>query len=297
MNVTTKILLTLCVAATCKLNVGRAAAPVRELIYAQVSDVPLALDLHLPEATAPDSGYPTIIWVHGGAWRSGSKESVPIQELVERGYVIASVNYRLSPVAKFPAQIHDIKAAIRFLRANAIDLKLDQRKMIVAGVSAGAHLAALVGVTNGHAELEGAVGEHLQVDSSVAAIVSFFGASNLRSILSQSTPYGLNMRVPALELLLGGDPESRADLARLASPVEHVSADDPPLLLIHGDQDPQMPIQQSHELHGKYKGVKRPVQFEVVHGGKHGGDEHYTPAMLELVAKFLEQHLASVPRK
>lgn len=297
MNVTTKVLLTLCAAATCKLSVGRAAEPVRELIYAQLSDSSLALDLHLPEAAMPHAGYPTIVWIHGGAWRSGSKENVPIQKLVGRGYAIASVDYRLSTVAKFPAQVHDIKAAIRFLRAKADDLGLDQRTMVVAGASAGAHLAALVGVTNQHAELEGSVGEYLQVDSSVAAIVSFFGASNLQSILSQSTPYGLNMRVPALELLLGGHPEKPGDLARLASPVEHVSADDPPLLLIHGDQDPQMPIQQSHELHGKYKGVKRPVQFEVVHGGKHGGDEYYTPAMLNLVAEFLEQHVGRLPSK
>ena len=142
-------------------------------------------------------------------------------------------------------------------------------------------------MTNGHVALEGEIGDHRSEDSSVQAIVSFYGASNLTSILSQSTPHGLSVRVPALELLLGGSPEAEPVLAKLASPVVHVDAKDPPLLLLHGDQDPQMPINQSHELEGAYKQVGGPVRLEVVHGGGHGGERFYTSPQLERVAAFL----------
>jgi acetyl esterase/lipase len=260
----------------------------RDLEYARVGEHSLKLDLYLPKGV---KGPPLIVWVHGGGWRSGSKSQVPVQKLVDDVWAIASVDYRLSPVARFPAQVHDIKAAIRFLRAKAKDHGYDAGKVVVAGASAGGHLAALVGVSGGVKELEGAVGEHLKESSDVQAIVSYYGASNLETILAQSTPHGLKVRVPALELLLGGPPEEKGELARLASPVAHVDDKDPPLLLLHGDQDPQMPINQSHELHGKYKEANRPVEFVVIHGGVHGGAGFYEPAMLMRVRTFIERHV------
>jgi dipeptidyl aminopeptidase/acylaminoacyl peptidase len=161
----------------------------------------------------------------------------------------------------------------------------------VAGSSAGAHLAALAGVTNGHAALEGSIGEHRGVSSEFQAIVSYFGASNFTTILKQSTPHGLNVRVPALELLLGGSLEAVSEIARLASPVSHVDRNDPPLLLLHGDQDPQMPINQSHELQGKYEELGLPVHLEVVHGAAHGGVAFYDAKRTALVKTFLDKHL------
>jgi acetyl esterase/lipase len=256
-----------------------------DIEYAVVGKHRLRLDIYQPTATQKP---PLIVWVHGGAWRAGSRNSVPIRELVGHGFTIASVDYRLSPVAKFPAQVHDIKAAIRFLRANAEEYKFDTREIFIAGASAGGHLAALVGVTNGVKELEGNVGEHLGESSDVQRIVSFYGASNLQTILSQSTPHGLSVRKPALDLLLGGQPDAEPERARLASPVAHVDRTDPPLLLIHGDQDPQMPINQAHELHGRYKAFGLPIQFEVVHGAAHGGRGFYESEMLNRVAEYLK---------
>ena len=258
---------------------------IRNVEYAVADRQQLLLDVYQP-ADAQKS--PLIVWVHGGAWRAGSKSNVPIERLVDHGFAIASVDYRLSPVATFPAQVHDIKAAIRYLRANAGTYKVDPEQLIIAGSSAGGHLAALAGVTNGVAALEGSIGEHLSESSEIQGIISFFGASNLRTILSQSTPHGLSVRVPALKLLLGGQPADRQDLAKLASPVEHVDGADPPLLLIHGDQDPQMPINQAHELHGKYRHLKLPVAFEVVHGGAHGGKGFFDDEMLDRVADYLK---------
>ncbi len=253
-----------------------------DITFASIDDSDLKLDIYLAKEAAENS--PLIVWVHGGAWRAGSKKSVPILGLTTMGYSIASVDYRLSPVAPFPAQVFDIKAAIRFLRAHGRRYGVKADTIIVGGASAGGHLAALVGVTNSLAELEGNVGGNLDHSSSVQGIVSFYGASNLTSILAQSTPHGLNVRVPALDLLLDGGPSKNPDLAKLASPVRHVDESDPPLLLIHGDQDPQMPINQSHELHGEYKTAKLQVDFKVVHGGAHGGSIFYTPSQLRLIA-------------
>ena len=256
--------------------------------YARVDEHRLLLDLYLPEKAV---GAPLLVWVHGGAWRAGSKSRMPLESLVEDGWAIASVDYRLTPVARFPAQVHDIKAAVRFLRAKAADYGFDAGKIAVAGNSAGGHLAALVGTTNGHKDLEGSVGKHLEESSNVQATVSFYGASNLTTILDQSTPHGLGVRIPALQLLLGGQPEDKTEIARLASPIFHVDPSDPPLLLIHGDQDPQMPISQSHELDGRYKELGLSVQLEVVHGAVHGGPEFYDEIRLPIIKKFLKTHL------
>jgi len=265
---------------------SRPLTVVRDVEYARIGEHSLKLDLHLPiEKSRP----PLIVWVHGGAWRSGSKSNMPLTRLVEEGYAVASVDYRLSVQAKFPAQIHDIKAAIRFLRGHSDEWRLTAKKIVIAGDSAGAHLAALVGVSNESKELEGEIGNDRSQSSDVQGIISFYGAANLTTILSQSTPHGLKVRIPALELLLGGPSTNVVELARLASPVFHVDRADPPLLLFHGDQDPQMPINQSHELHGAYRTVKAPVEFDVVHGAGHGGAQFYDVERLAAVKRFLRQ--------
>ncbi len=260
-----------------------------DIIYATAGDVQLKLDFYEPIQRRPER--PLVIWIHGGAWRSGSKTDVPIRALREYGFAIASVDYRLSPVAKFPAQIHDIKAAVRFLRSHCDRLGVDNNRFVLAGASAGGHLAVLAAVSDGVQALSGLPPTAPEISSQVQAIVSFYGAGNLQTILAQSTPYGINMRVPALELLLGAIPEKVPDLARLASPVEHIDATDPPLWLFHGDQDPQMPINQSHELVGAYKRVGLPVNFDVVYGGAHGGAEFYSKERIAQLSDALHATL------
>ncbi len=260
----------------------------KDIPYGQVEGRVLLVDIYMPRDT-PDP--PLLVWVHGGAWRRGSKDSVGPLGLASAGYAIASVDFRLSGEAPFPAQIHDIKAAIRFLRAEAPTYGYDAERIAISGGSSGGHLAAFVGVTNGHAALEGDVGDHLDQSSSVQAIVDYYGPTNLASILPQSTPHGLSVRQPALDLLLGGQPNAVPELAELASVVTHVDATDPPLLILHGDQDPQVPINQSHELHGAYKELGLAVSFEVVHGAAHGGRAFNDAERLELVERLLERAL------
>ena len=261
----------------------------QDVVFATIGEKRLALDIYLPEGV---ENAPLLVWVHGGAWRSGSKTDVPAV-FVENGFATASVDYRLSVEAKFPAQVHDIKAAIRFLRANGKEYGLRTDRIAIAGSSAGAHLAALVGVTNGHPELEGVVGDYADESSDVQAILSYFGASNLTSILRQSTPHGLSVRKPALDLFLGGQPDVVPDMAKLASPLFHVDAGDPPLLLLHGDQDPQMPINQSHEMDGIYQRHDLEVSFDVVHGAAHGGPAFYEDDHLESALSFLGQTIGN----
>lgn len=260
----------------------------RDIEYAKVGEHTLRLDLYLPAKEGPK---PLIVWVHGGAWRSGSKKNMPLEALLERGYAIASVDYRLSPVAPFPAQVHDIKAAIRFLRAKHEEYGINTKRIAIAGASAGGHLAALVGVTNGHKELEGTVGEHPDQSSDVAAIVDMYGPTNFLTILKQSTPHGLGVRIPALQLLLRKQPEDDPQLAKLASPVFHVDKEDPPLLLIHGVQDPQVPINQSLELHGAYSQVGRPVHLHLIHDAVHGGPQFTDAERIDLMDRLLSEIL------
>lgn len=263
----------------------------KDLTYASTDGHELKLDLYLPTGVKSP---PLLVFVHGGAWTNGSKASAPLQ-FVNHGIATASVDFRQSTEARFPAQIHDIKAAIRFLRANAAKYGFDGARIGITGESSGGHLAALVGVSNGVPELEGTLGTARDQSSNVQAIVVYYGASNLTTILAQSTPFGLNMRRPALERLLGALPEAVPDLARLASPVMHVDRNDPPLFLLHGDQDPQMPVNQALEMQGAYEKLGLDVQLRIVHGAAHGGAAFYAPEHLQPVLAFLDRTLGVKP--
>jgi acetyl esterase/lipase len=257
----------------------------RDVVYARVDGRALALDLYIPAGVAAP---PLVVWVHGGAWTSGTKANAPAQ-FVEHGYAMASVDFRQSTDARFPAQVHDIKAAIRFLRASAQRYGYRADRIAIAGSSSGGHLAALVGVTNGVPALEGHEGENLDQSSSVQAILDYFGASDLTTILAQSTPYGLGVRRPALVRLLGAIPEDTRALAELASPVRHVDRGDPPLFLIHGDADPQMPPQQSVELQRAYEKLGLDVELRILPGAKHGGNEFFSSPNLDAALAFLKR--------
>ena len=159
------------------------AEPVRtnDIEYARVDGKPLLLDLYRP--SAPGAAPPLLVWVHGGAWENGSKAQMPLSALVENGFAIASLDFRPASAAPFPGQAHEIKAAIRYLRASADRHGYDATRIGILGASSGGHLAALVGTTNGTATLEGGLGDHLKESSAVQAIVSYFPASNLTTIL------------------------------------------------------------------------------------------------------------------
>lgn len=287
--------ITMCLSAFMSLALVPAAhAQTREfkdVVYAKVDDKSLAVDIYVPQSKTKRLP-PLMVWVHGGAWYLYDKKQYP-KALVEAGFAVASLDFRQSTEARFPAQIHDIKAGIRFLRSKAADYGYRVDRIAIGGASSGGHLAAMVGVSNGDQQLEGTLGDYLSASSKVDAIVDYFGASNLTTILAQSTPYGLSVRQPALDKLLGAQPDSVLELAKLASPVLHVDRNDPPLLLLHGDQDPQMPINQSHELQGAYEKLGRDAKLIVVHGAAHAGPIFYEGEQLKQVVEFLRRTIGN----
>lgn len=257
----------------------------KDVVYATVGGKPLALDLYMPGNVEHP---PLVVWVHGGAWTNGNKSQYPAF-LVERGFAVASLDFRSTNEARFPANVHDIKAGIRFLRAKAEEYGYRSGRIAIAGASSGGHLAALVGTTNGNKDLEGNEGDHLDVSSNVQAIVSYFGASDLTTILAQSTPDGLAVRAPALQRLFGSPPDKAPQLAQLASPVFQVDPTDPPLYLLHGDNDLQMPVNQALELQSVYQDAGLRVQLMILHGVGHQGEPFFQGRPVETVVTFLKR--------
>ncbi len=256
-----------------------------DIPYATVGSRTLRLDLHLPDT---DRTPPLVIYLHGGAWSGGDKAEVP-PFLVEGGYAVASLDFRSSEEARFPANVHDIRAGIRFLRAQADRYGYRADRIAVTGASSGGHLAALVGVTNDHADLEGQVGDHPGQSSRVQAIITWVGASNLATIIPQSTPQGLEVRVPALQALLGALPEEVPELTLLASPVAHVDAGDPPVLILHGDQDLTMPVNQALELDAAYRRAGLVAELMIIPGVGHVARPFFTGPAVDRALDFLHR--------
>lgn len=241
------------------------------------------LDLYLPEKAAKPS--PLVVWIHGGGWRGGSKENPPLLWLLERGYAVASINYRLSQHAPFPAQIHDCKAAIRWLRANASKYGIDPNRIGVAGGSAGGHLVALLGTGGDVQELEGNLGV-TGVSSRVQAVCDIFGPADF----VRFEPLNRDPK-SVLAQLLGGTVEEKKKLARLASPVTHASKDDPPFLILHGTADKVVPIAQSEILEQTLKQAGVEVTLVKIEGAGHGGPQFNTPEIRKTIADFFDKHL------
>jgi acetyl esterase/lipase len=263
------------------------AQVLRDLEYARVGARSLRLDLYLPQRTA-GARLPVVVWIHGGGWRGGDKARTRAPEVLGEGYVVASIGYRLSHEATFPAQIHDCKAAIRWLRAHADRYGLDPERIGAWGSSAGGHLAALLGTSGDVPELEGTVGEHLDLSSRVQAVCDFFGPADFLAVLEPGAWPSAGRPASAESLLLGGPVAERVDLARLASPVTHVSADDPPFLIVHGDEDRIVPLDQSERLHRALTAAGVEGTLHVVKGGGHGFRD---PTVDALVRQFFDRHL------
>jgi len=256
--------------------------------YARVGDRSLALDLYRPEAI--DDPLPVIIWLHGGGWRAGDKHPCPLAGLANRGYAVVSVGYRLTQEAGFPAQIHDCKAAVRFLRANAEQLCIDPDRMGLWGGSAGGHLVALLGTTGDGAspEIEGTLGV-TGVSSRVSAAFAMFPVTDLRR-LYQGEQTNWKMRY-AVRRLLRGTPMAQPALAHSASPVSYVSPDDAPFMFVHGRGDPLIPVDQSELLSTKLVARGVPSEVVVLEDFGHGNDILYRHDVRRLGRAFMDHHL------
>lgn len=277
------LLLNLCSAETGK--------KIKDIKFTKKNEHDLKLDLYLPEKTEKSA---LVVWIHGGGWQKGSKKDCKLNWLTEHGYSVASISYRLSQVAKFPAQLHDCKGAIRWLRANSSKYGFETNDIIVAGSSAGGHLAALVGTTSGNERLEGEVGGNLTQPSSVSAIIDYYGPTDF-ILRSKTQPSRANEVGSVVYNLLGGGADKKVGLAKLASAAHHVTKDDPPLLIFHGDKDNTVLIDQSEAIIKAYKSKGLSVQMNVLPGKKHGGAVFYHGENRKRVLEFLEEVLNPKP--
>lgn len=235
--------------------------------YAAPGGVPNLLDLYLP-AVAPAKPIPAILYIHGGAWLEGDKRPCLAAALVPLGFAVVSVNYRLSAQATYPAQIFDCKAAVRWTRAHAKFYDIDSRRIGVIGVSAGGHLAALLGTSGDVAELEGDLG-NLDQSSVVQAVVDFCGPTDLSLMVAPVKP---GQRPPATPItkLLGGHPSELPKLAAMANPVTYITAKAAPFMIVHGANDKIVPPSQSQILHDALKKAGVPVTLKIIPGADHG---------------------------
>jgi acetyl esterase/lipase len=243
-------------------------------------------DLYLPKV-ASDRPFPFILWIHGGAWMMSDKQWNNVKYLVQQGYAIASIDYRLSTEAGFPAQIQDCNAALNFILAHAAEFNIDSRRFVVGGASAGAHLALLLGLARSEDDFGAA--------SSVRplAILDFFGPADLAAIVNQlkanRSEKGLATMREASNKLLGAAIEQVPDKAMIASPVTYVRADSPPVLILHGGKDDLVPIAQSLHLHEVLKRTGAQSEFISLDMAGHDGPMFSTPEIQPKVIAFLKQ--------
>jgi len=261
----------------------------QNLTYAVVDSGPLLLDLYLPKNV--NGSAPLIIWIHGGGWKNGSKENcLPVRlGFTERGYAVASINYRLTGIAPFPAQIEDCKAAVRWLRTHAGKYGLNPDEFGVWGSSAGGHLVALLGTSGDVSSFD--TGENTQVSSRVQAVCDYYGPSDFRT-MGTAPGFERHARDDSPEsALLGGTPDKKPETAKAASPVTHVTPDDPPFLIVHGDQDRTVPLDQSRRMDAALHTAGVETELIILPGAGHGGPAFSSPEMTAKVAAFFDRHL------
>lgn len=286
----------------------KVAPDYRDAEYAVASGESQKLDIYLP--TTGTKPYPVVVWVHGGAWMAGDKSSATtaVNWLLPQGFAIVSINYRLSGVAKYPAQINDCKGAIRWMKAHAADYNFDTNRIGVWGSSAGGHLVALMGTTGDVGattidtvtmDLEGTTGGNLDRSSRIQAVCDWFGPTDFLEIWKY--PSGLDHDAPDSpeSQLLGSPILTAPERCMLANPITFITPDDPPMLIMHGTKDNTVPFNQSELLAAALTPVYEPLGkdalfYPIVDAG-HGGGGFNADSTRQRVVAFFKRHLQSAP--
>lgn len=265
---------------------------IKDVVYGEVDGIKLYLDIVKPKMNY--SKMPAIVFIHGGGWKSGDKNSgiFRLIPFAQKGYFCVSINYRLSGIAKFPAQIEDCKCAIRFLRANFEKYNIDPDKIGVWGTSAGGHLASLLGTTADIKEFEGKGGWE-GYSSKVNAVCDWFGPSDFLVGFEKSEKIGSPYAV--ISELLGGPIEELKEKARKASPVYYVNKNCPPFLIMHGDKDNVVPFIQSQILYEKLKENNVPVTLVKIKDAGHGIG--FKKEVMDFVFAFFDYYLKGEKEK
>lgn len=256
----------------------------RDVEYGKGGDETLRLDLAWPESLADRA--PCVVVIHGGAWRAGNKSAHTdlIYKFAQTGYVSASLQYRFCPKHVFPAQVEDVKCAVRYLRANAERLHIDPARFGAVGFSAGAHLSMMLGVTNEKDGLEGNGGWPDQ-PSQVQAVVAYFGPTELAAADIPAAS------LPLVRDFIGGTAQEKPDAYAKASPVTFVSAGDAPLLIFQGTKDPLVPHTQAYKMADAMTAAGVPGRVELLLGAAHGWGGEQLDRTVKETFLFFEQKL------
>lgn len=250
-----------------------------------------AMDIAVP-SPAPASPAPAAVYVHGGGWQTGDRGGGGFlpqlrPQLLAKGFVVVSIDYRLAPANKWPAQIEDVKCAVRYLRANAATYGIDASRIGAWGGSAGGHLVSLLGTSDASAGFD--VGADTSLSSRVQAVVDLFGPADLTS-----SDWGTS-GADTIRAVFGVEPGTSGDVLARASPVTYVSRDDPPFLILQGDRDQTVPASQSRELADRLGAAGVPATLVMVKGGSHGlaerSEQPGPDALVRTIVDFLVRTL------
>ncbi|EOW9408888.1 alpha/beta hydrolase fold domain-containing protein [Vibrio cholerae] len=266
----------------------------KDITFKTVDGRVLKLDLYKPKAERIQP-YPLLIWVHGGAWKRGSKDDIPtknpllLSSVLQQGYALAAVNYRLSGEATFPAPVQDINDAVNFLYDNALQFHIKADKVVMMGRSAGGHLAGLMGTTNTHSNLT----FYAKPKYQVKAVVSFFGPTDLLVLANKGGKE--TSKQSSVSRFLGDTPSAIPQIAKQASSTSYVNERTPPFIQFHGTVDKQVPLEQSQLLKAKLDeyGINNQLWIEqnVGHSDPIFDTEKYVPKVIT----FIKEHLPTEP--
>jgi acetyl esterase/lipase len=259
-----------------------------DLVYRRAGGRTERLDVYVPARVPPPGGWPAVLAIHGGGWRGGSKRDYGPRAaaLVNHGYVVVAVDYALSApgAPSWPANLEDLRAAVRWLRRNAAVYHVDPNRIAAMGASAGGHLAALLATLPDGPDGASHSEPSASASARVQAVIDFYGPSDLAALAEANPRAG-----HSLALFLGGSPRALRDRYAAASPVRRVTRNTPPMLLIHGDGDLLVPLDQSRRLAAALDAASVPHQLIIVPGARHGFDFQAGPHdLLAAVLAFLE---------
>ena len=264
------------------------ALEMKDVVFAKTKAKDLKMDIYTPSGNKVNR--PALMWIHGGGWKRGDRSNCILKWLTQHGFVVASISYRFSHEAKFPAQIHDCKAALRFLKANADKYGIDKTKIAVGGASAGGHLAALMATTSGDKYFDGKLGDYPNQITDTPAVIDFYGATDFL-LRSKVQPDKTDKKGGVVFELLGAAVSENKELARKSSAAYQVSANSAPLLIFHGDEDKVVLLPQSERIHQVYQSFDLISELHVLKGAGHGGKAFSSNKTKKLIIDFLNKHI------
>jgi acetyl esterase/lipase len=273
----------------CTQKIPRDVQADKNIEYGRGSGTNLLLDIYRPKVIAKK--LPVVVWIYGGAWKTGNKDFCPIAFMATQQLAIVSINYRLDSVAPFPAQIYDCKGAIRWLRAHADQYDLDADHIGIFGASAGGHLALWLATTAGNPAMEGNVGDNLKYSSRVQCVCAFYPPTDLNRLVSdpkvRADPNG------DVAKLIGGAVAQNVDKAIAASPLTYVDKNCAPVFLMHGADDTLVPPEQSEIFYQALLKVGVDAHLEIIPDKGHGIIA--PPDVAQEIYKFFGKYLNSSP--